>query len=232
MKKKKNELLKLSVIKKTKLQTENFKNLFTTCAIVELRTEYDKTIYEIKRNYDAKLVEKDTQIVNLMGRLDAFSDIVILGDFNFPEIEWTFDGPVVHTLAKSIEHEFIDSLNDNYLSQMIEFPTFKSSDLQEPKNTLDLVLVSKPYRIDVIQKGPQLGHSPKGRAHYSITWQYLINEKIVEDCTRDRYCYQLGKYDLMVNHLNDISWSDIFKDKSANECYEIFLERHETPTMD
>ena len=62
--------------------------------------------------------------------------LVLLGDFNFPNINWSALSP--STLCNDgISAYFCDIIDDNFLHQMINVPT-------RGGNILDLVLVNKP----------------------------------------------------------------------------------------
>nr|XP_047142837.1 uncharacterized protein LOC124817085 [Hydra vulgaris] len=119
-----------------------------------------------------------------------YTDLIVVRDFNFPNIDWTDDGPIIYSNANSIEHEFIKVLNDCSLYQIVNFSTFKQNDSVSAVNTSDLVLVCNPNCIDFFQCGPQLSHYEKGRYHYSITWQYFTSLSNNTVLTKDKFCFK------------------------------------------
>ena len=62
--------------------------------------------------------------------------LVLLGDFNFPNINWSAPSPST-LCSDGISAYFCDIIDDNFLHQMINVPARKG-------NILDLVLVNKP----------------------------------------------------------------------------------------
>ena len=57
---------------------------------------------------------------------NGFKDIIIMGDFNFPEIKWS-DGLVCDIITgdDSTAVKFSDILYDNFLIQHVNTPTFQ-----------------------------------------------------------------------------------------------------------
>ena len=67
-----------------------------------------------------------------------FDQLVICGDFNFPDIDW-FTGTASTT--EKIHNYFTKIVKDNYLWQMVNFST-------RNKNVLDLVLTNIPNKVN------------------------------------------------------------------------------------
>ncbi len=83
----------------------------------------------------------------------GISHIMILGDFNFPEIDWSAYN--VRGGEDTIQAKFFDAVNDMYLVQHIDFPTrFRHG--QEP-STLDLIFTNEEYMIDNIESVAPFG---------------------------------------------------------------------------
>ncbi|XP_065680617.1 uncharacterized protein LOC124817085 [Hydra vulgaris] len=155
-----------------------------------------------------------------------YTDLIVVRDFNFPNIDWTDDGPIIYSNANSIEHEFIKVLNDCSLYQIVNFSTFKQNDSVSAVNTSDLVLVCNPNCIDFFQCGPQLSHYEKGRYHYSITWQYFTSLSNNTVLTKDKFCFKKGNFFQINKYLKQVNWVEHFYNKSACECYELFLHTY------
>ena len=69
----------------------------------------------------------------------GFKDILIMGDFNFPLINWS-NGQIVSISNDSgIKHNFFTNLNDNFLYQHVNIPIFQLSN-EIFENTLDFSL--------------------------------------------------------------------------------------------
>ena len=64
----------------------------------------------------------------------VFDSVLICGDFNYPCINWK---EYLDTSVNLKESDFIEKLEDSFMTQVIDFGTFSSG------NVLDLVLVSE-----------------------------------------------------------------------------------------
>ena len=65
---------------------------------------------------------------------------------------------------------FKDSLEVNHLTQLVTFPTYRNSRLEEPITTLDLIIrIDEPDRLIAITEGESLGTTTMGQAHCLIT---------------------------------------------------------------
>jgi hypothetical protein len=65
-----------------------------------------------------------------------FDQIILCGDFNLPNIDWSTG---VASTSDNIHTYFTKLVRDNYLWQMIDFPT--------RNNVLDLILTSMPDKV-------------------------------------------------------------------------------------
>jgi hypothetical protein len=68
------------------------------------------------------------------------SDLIIIGDFNFPLIKWV-DG-LGHVVSSNGDSPFVSCLSDNFLHQTVDKPTRHHGN-QNP-SLLDLVILSNP----------------------------------------------------------------------------------------
>ena len=64
------------------------------------------------------------------------SNFVLLGDFNFPEIQWTLDTPAVSPGGRGLAENFLSFILKNNFSQHVNFPTHSKG------NTLDLIFTN------------------------------------------------------------------------------------------
>ncbi|MEW8545341.1 MAG: reverse transcriptase family protein, partial [Candidatus Thiodiazotropha sp.] len=125
---------------------------------------------------------------------------VIVGDFNFPEIDW-----LSWTTVKSETHysfKFLECLRDNYLEQLVQSPT-RWRDLQ-PGSLLDLILTDCEEYILNLETTNHLGNSD----HLSL--EFLI------DCTSEKNVGELekrnfyrGDYILANRKIADIHWENL-----------------------
>jgi hypothetical protein len=156
----------------------------------------------------------------------AFKSMVVAGDFNMPEISWNEEG-VGHTdkCSESKEAEFIDALEDNFLTQVINTNTYQKGE-GHCGSLLDLIITDAEERIIDWNLMPPLGNSEFG--HAVIAWKYAIEERFsVEGSRRKRLNVRRGDYLGMNEELNNIEWENVFEGKGVNECYNIFLSIYE-----
>jgi hypothetical protein len=75
---------------------------------------------------------------------DSFPRVVILlvGDFNFPDVDWSSNGVKGASREKSLHHAFLNCLREFSLEQMVKCPTHCLG------NTLDLVLSNESAKIE------------------------------------------------------------------------------------
>lgn len=100
--------------------------------------------------------------------------VLIAGNFNLPNISW----PESHiafagSAATKSEESIITALDDCFMHQMVDFPTFQQ-DHGHLTSTLDLILSNDPHRIRKLNCMPPLGNLRK--AHVGLTWQLLTKE--------------------------------------------------------
>ena len=82
------------------------------------------------------------------GSLQAASQsqaLVLMGDFNHPDISWED-----HTARQVQSRRFLQSIDDNFLMQVVEKPTRKGS-------LLDLVLKTKKGLVEDVKVGGRVG---------------------------------------------------------------------------
>ena len=96
----------------------------------------------------------------------GFKNILIVGDFNLPNIKWS-NGYINEIQAgeNSIENKFKNVINDNFLVQHIDEPTFQLSN-GNYSNTLDLVFSADEESVSAVEYLPALSNVSK--AHLNL----------------------------------------------------------------
>ena len=74
--------------------------------------------------------------------------VILLGDFNLPNIDWSVSSPSA-LCSDSVSTHFCDMTDDNFLHQLIKVSTRGS-------NILDLVFVNKPELLTDIKVAVQV----------------------------------------------------------------------------
>ncbi|KAK6026212.1 hypothetical protein OSTOST_07868, partial [Ostertagia ostertagi] len=135
------------------------------------------------------------------------SSCLLMGDFNFSDIEWSSNPCAKTALSRS----FLNMLLTHNYVQYVDFCTRK-------KNVLDLVLCNNKDAISDIAIGAPLGSSD----HATITFSF----KALSNDTKFvfRRDYRNTNYDDVVSYLRNIDWLGSFGCcKDTNEMYELFI---------
>ena len=144
------------------------------------------------------------QLINLMSEsCSENDDILILGDFNMPHINWdNWNG------RTGLETEFIDTLQDNFMFQHIDRPS-RHRIGQNP--TLDNLIITN--REELIQNITY--HDPLGKSdHLCISFHININPDIQKNPQTDiqknpqtRYRMEKGNYEMMREIFRETNWT-------------------------
>jgi hypothetical protein len=109
--------------------------------VCELRPESKKKIAVIvlyrPPDSDLKYIKEFKKSHQLIQRRSKFDQIIVCGDFNLPNIDWTTG---VAANNNTIYHHLMKTVKDHYLWQLVDFPT-------RGENTLDLILTNIPNKI-------------------------------------------------------------------------------------
>ena len=142
----------------------------------------------------------------------GYKKVLIVGDFNHPNIQWT-PAPVISTNHISDNHpevQFVDMINDSLLQQHISEPT-RDRDGQTPTID-DLIFTSDPDIIDDIQHLPHLGASD----HQCLKFNIHCTFNKCKPKVQTRYNYH--KADMKkLNQMLDIDWDAELANKSADD---------------
>ena len=115
---------------------------------------------------------------------------IIIGDFNFPNIDWKFRSS--YTAIKSLENKFINFINDNFLYQVVDEPT-RCRGFQR-QNILDLLLVDNLETISDLKFC-----SPFGKGDHCVL-DFFVNINFVNNNVYNnsvKFNFNKGKYELM-----------------------------------
>ena len=162
---------------------------------------------------NALLVRK----MELANEVAGENRLLILGDFNLPKVDW-----VERRLlpgAKIIETTMLTTVTDCLLHQHVNVPTRFRND---QSSTLDLIFTKEEGDIKNIEVLPPLGSSDHGVviADFVCEWK----SRVVH---RPRRMYHRGNYPSIVHGLNEVDWEDSFRDKSVQECWDMYKAKLE-----
>jgi endonuclease/exonuclease/phosphatase family metal-dependent hydrolase len=151
--------------------------------VCELRPESKKKIAVIvfyrPPDSDLKYIKEFKKSLQLIQRRNKFDQIIVCGDFNLPNIDWTTG---VATNNNTIYQHFTKTVKDHYLWQLVDFPT-------RGENTLDLILTNIPNKIQNVTGFDDVLTTD----HKLISFE--INLKIQSKPRAERFVYDFAKSD-------------------------------------
>ena len=150
----------------------------------------DLSLHAIYRSPNSS-VENNSKINDFIRSLTVNS--IVVGDFNHPSVNWE-----LQTSNQQHSREFMEAVNDAFLTQHVDFPTHDGG------NLLDLVLSNIPNRVrQVIEKG-KLGNS-----------DHVIICTEIDACWLTKppkhtvWNFALAKFEEMGKEMAQIDWKDI-----------------------
>lgn len=148
-----------------------------------------------------------------------FSSVVLLGDFNLPDVEWSEYGAPILASLESPSALVSDAIGFSSLVQLVSEDTFFAG---QSGSLLDLVLVSDSNRVSELEIGSPLVSNPL-RSHCSIRFQYHARAAASGQFDSRKLDWRRGDYDAMAAQLESQNWTSIVSQGSVQECYSAFL---------
>ena len=171
-----------------------------------------------------KAIALDDDLNNMLKDMTlnaGYKNVIIVGDFNYPNINWCPE-PVIVTNHRDINHpenKFVDSINDSMLHQHISKPT-RDREGQISKID-DLVFSSDSDLIFNIEHTGHLGSSDHQILEFETASMFY--EKTFKPQIRMKY--HQTDFDAFKAHL-DLDWETLLHDKTAEESYSLFLDKY------
>ncbi len=146
------------------------------------------------------------------------SHVLVLGDFNYPELEWV-DGVSPPDLCNKAT-KFMEATRDAFLTQHVTEPThFRGNQIP---NTLDLIFTNEDNMISKIEH-----LAPIGKSHHQLLkFGYQCYTVEPQDVV-DKYCFAKGDYDTLRMCMTNQDWnamSDLSAKVSWNNFDEVLRE--------
>ena len=140
-------------------------------------------------------------------RRAAEHQVLIMGDFNFPDIDWeTLD-------AGGKAKDFVDLIQDCFLYQHVSAPT-------RGENLLDLVLTSEENMIEKVEIKEKLPNSD----HNIVFFKMRYKSECKNSCVGAAYDYNKADFYEMRNFLNQINWEQKLLSREVNQMWCIFCD--------
>lgn len=195
---------------------------------ITFETLYEESVWcSVKlNNNDTLLVgcvyrspnSSETNNVNLFKLLrevseNRYSHKLIMGDFNFPEIDWLDQSTSVS--ETHIASRFLENIRDCYLYQHVHENTRYRTG-QEP-SLLDCIFTNEENMVDNIHCCSALGKSD----HVVISFQFNCYISANTSISR-KLNYAKGNYPEIIKEIQNIDWSAKFRFLSLSDSWEVF----------
>jgi hypothetical protein len=118
---------------------------------------------------------------------------IILGDFNFPNINWA-----TQIAENDIGQNFLEFANTHGLKQVIDFPTREN-------NFLDILLMNDISCLTWCEQAPPFSNSD----HSTVEFSLQLRNIIIIDCN-ELLDFNKSDFHNMNIYLSHISWFDVF----------------------
>ena len=130
-----------------------------------------------------------------------FSHVCIVGDFNYPRIDWTCWSNGSGSMDDG--YKFIECVRDSFLFQHVTTPT-RGRGSNTP-SCIDLVFTNNELMLENLDIGAPLGRSD----HALINFDFIC--KTEEPPPKIHYQYDKADYSKMFDMLN-VEWEKLFSD--------------------
>jgi hypothetical protein len=176
-----------------------FNTYFNECVWVTIKLSNDEIILVgcVYRSPNSDS-ENNNAMLNLINEICArkITKILIMGDFNLPEIDWDFE----HVINASVyPSEFLDTFNDCFLFQHVTQPT--RARLGQNSNTLDLVITNREELVSEFKH-----EGPLGKSDHCVL-RFKVNCEMDSDQSQTvKYLYDKGNYEEMRTEINTVNW--------------------------
>ena len=145
-------------------------------------------------------------------------NVLIMGDFNHPEINWLNGISPANENNKATQ--FLEMIRDTFLHQHIKQPTHHRGE-QRP-TLIDLIFTSEEGNVNDIQHKAPLGKSH----HQSIVFQYVCKTSDLDD-KRQRFIYDKGNYTEMRQDFEKLNFTSKIENLKVQEAWDLFSEKIE-----
>jgi hypothetical protein len=148
----------------------------------------------------------------------GFKDVLIMGDFNFPLIQWSNGSIASIKNDTGIEHRFLETLRDTFLYQHVSIPTFQMSN-EVASNILDLIFTTESGSACSIDPRFVLGNLNKG--HLVIFFDFVLKNKVSSsaECSF-KFAYSKADFNKISQFISNVDWVNLFEKMSVQEMYD------------
>ena len=165
----------------------------------------------VQKSYDDENIDELNQLLAGIPDMKEFSHILIMGDFNFPKINWN----TWTSIGDKSGESFLESIRDSYLFQHVRDITRTRANCGP--STIDLLFTNEEGMLEDLKHTSPLGSSDHCGLDFLFKCYVIQNESKTE-----RWNYFKGDYENMKADL-DIDWEKQLKNKNTQEQLDTFL---------
>lgn len=157
---------------------------------------------------NAKIVE----CIDKLRRVERLSSILLMGDFNYPEIDW--EAGIVRT-GNADAARFYEAVQGQYLFQCVDSPTRVV--MGERPSILDLVFTNEVNMVHDLEIVAPLGKSD----HSGLLFEFVLPDEVhkFEKTTDRKRNYFKGDFSAMRERLQEIDWSQLDESLDVESMY-------------
>ena len=164
----------------------------------------------IYRSPTSNLQQSTAALCDLFRSVTGFTHLLITGDFNYPDINWSHCSCTNHNLQL-----FLDTIQDMYLFQHVMCPTrYRSGSVP---NILDLIFTNEEENVSNIDYLPGLGLSD----HLCLQFN-LICYCTVKHQPKPKYNLYSADFSTMRELLEQIDWESIIYPLDIHTAWQTF----------
>ena len=186
--------------------------------VCEIRPECRKKLLVIvfyrPPDTDLNYIKEFKKSLQSIQNSNKFDQLLICGDFNLPHIDWTSGST---TTNDHIHNYFTKTVKDNYLWQLVNFPT-------RANNTLDLVLTNIPDKVNNMQGFDDILNTDHKLISFDLSLEIQKKPKV----KRLVYNFKKANWAGLKEQLTHAPWDECFVpsniDESLSNWCDLFLK--------
>ena len=199
-------------------EINDINKLYSPSLFINVKTKISCLNLGIVYRSPNSTTEEDDKVINQIDEASkSLKNLIIVGDFNHPEIDWQHCH--TKTQSKHKASQFLFKVNSCRLHQLVNKPTHMKPGCKP--SLIDLVLTKDPDVIEKIKLLPPLGKS----FHSAITIKTSIQKRRKGKCLVKKYQVDKGDYAGMKKELNEVDWEEkLTKTDNVDEAWNKFAE--------
>lgn len=173
------------------------------------------------------------KMVEQLTSMESQNSIVVLGDFNLHDVNWSLDETETYYLPQNLtshsESEYFRTAAE-FLQKIHQLPMYQLSNIKNiASNVLDLVFANEVADVQVCSAPvaiTKVKETDRFHPPLEITFEYERDETSTTTAneTIEVFSYKRGNYERMSEKLNVLNFAQIFDSMELEEAFEYFYE--------